>query len=170
VYHDETCPVLAGVVDPAAGGRRAAALASERTGTPVYHPSLGALAAEARTAPRLQVEQGPRIAAIVERFTAQVPTGDVQPCAHLSRSASQDGPRAWLPWVPERLLCPACFAAAMQRVAGTPEGDACDHCHQPPPADPADGKPLMYSMAIPADGATVYLGLCGPCLAADQVG
>ena len=39
VYHEPGCPVLTGVVDSGAAGRRAAATASEATGETVVHES-----------------------------------------------------------------------------------------------------------------------------------
>jgi hypothetical protein len=164
LYHDPGCPVLSGAVDPAGNGRRAAALASEQLGVPIHDPSYAKAVAAAAVGTPEPHEPGPLSTPILGALGDRISAGNVEPCAQLVRAARRGAPAlgAWVPWAPGRLLCPACAAALVQRTAGTPEDSMmCDGCHR---------EPVLRPVKILAGDITVYLALCGPCLAADQAG
>jgi hypothetical protein len=144
VYHELGCPVLTGVVDSGAAGRRAAASASEATGEAVVHESwLKDTHKQIRDVDPGGGPATPRAAAVIKRTVGLLDTLDE--CPHL-----MPGGRAYMvAHRPGIILCTACWIAESQRMTGTREDVTCDYCRQYQPPVPEGGTRMRAIQSLP---------------------
>jgi hypothetical protein len=115
-YHEPGCPVLTGVVDGGAAGRRAAAAASEATGETVVHGSwLKGAREHIRDIDPGGGPAAPRAAPVIKRTVGQ--PGTLDECPHLKLGE----PAYMVAHRPGVILCTACWIAESQRMTSSRE-------------------------------------------------
>lgn len=82
-------------------------------------------------------------AALITRLV----TGRITPCPHIGTAPAMAQTAVW---AADRLYCMAC------RIPDDPQGDVCDHCHQPSP----DG---LHTGIVTVGPVLLHYGRCGTC-------